>query len=170
MITLVSQLKIEGQNSFNLQDSIFEVGQICILNIKFEFSGGCNPTTESLPLLDSLCNFLKYYEHLKIEIGVHTDFSGTSIYNRDLSEFRAKRVKAYLRFKGINISRLEHKGYGESSPIIITRHLNRQYPFLEVGEKLTETYIKNLENRKIQIIANSLNSRVEIKILVTNQP
>ena len=49
-----------------------------------------------------------------IEIGAHTDASGPSGYNLELSERRAKAVKRYLEKKGISASRLVAKGYGET--------------------------------------------------------
>lgn len=69
--------------------------------------------------------------YLKIEIQGHTDNSGNKIENQKLSELRAKSVLEYLVLKGIDISRLESKGYGESKPVtsnetIEGRKLNRR--------------------------------------------
>ena len=54
---------------------------------------------------------------LKIEIGGHTDNVGSNSYNQKLSEARAKSAVEYLVRKGISATRLQAKGYGESSPI-----------------------------------------------------
>lgn len=66
------------------------------------------------PGLKQLLEVLEEHEHIVIEIGAHTDASGTSKYNQELSEKRAKEVKRYLEKKGIASSRLIAKGYGES--------------------------------------------------------
>ena len=55
---------------------------------------------------------------LKIEIGGHTDNTGTSEYNIKLSEARAKSVYDFLVKYGIDIHRLSYKGYGETKPIV----------------------------------------------------
>lgn len=66
------------------------------------------------PGLKQLLEVLKEHEHVVIEIGAHTDATGSSKYNQELSEKRAKEVKKYLEKKGIASSRLVAKGYGES--------------------------------------------------------
>lgn len=72
---------------------------------------------ESRRELENLTNLLKQNPSLKIEISGHTDNVGTATYNQQLSDKRAKAVVVYLTNKGINSSRLQHKGYGESQPI-----------------------------------------------------
>lgn len=72
---------------------------------------------ESYPSLDSLVSLLQFYPKMVIEIGAHTDSKGTDKYNLDLSQRRAQSVVDYLIGKGIDASRLQSKGYGESQPI-----------------------------------------------------
>jgi outer membrane protein OmpA-like peptidoglycan-associated protein len=52
-----------------------------------------------------------------IEIGSHTDSTGTDDYNIRLSQRRSESVVKYLIDKGIPETRLLAKGYGESMPI-----------------------------------------------------
>ena len=66
------------------------------------------------PGLKQLLEVLEEHEHVVIEIGAHTDATGTSKYNQELSEKRAREVKKYLEKKGISSARLLAKGYGES--------------------------------------------------------
>ena len=66
------------------------------------------------PGLKQLLEVLEEHKHVVIEIGAHTDATGTAKYNQELSEKRAKEVKRYLEKKGIASSRLVAKGYGES--------------------------------------------------------
>lgn len=53
----------------------------------------------------------------KIRIEGHTDSQGTDAYNLDLSRRRAAAVMEYLTTAGVDPSRLESEGYGESKPI-----------------------------------------------------
>ncbi|MGH1338842.1 MAG: OmpA family protein [Aureispira sp.] len=66
------------------------------------------------PGLKELLEILNQHQHVVVEIGAHTDASGTAKYNRELSEKRAIAVKKYLEKKGIPSSRLVARGYGES--------------------------------------------------------
>lgn len=86
---------------------------------------------ESEPELQKLVSFLKNNSQLKVEIQGHTDSSGNAENNKQLSEFRAKSVVDYLIANEIQISRLSHKGYGDTVPIasnetIEGRRLNRR--------------------------------------------
>jgi OOP family OmpA-OmpF porin len=47
----------------------------------------------------------------------HTDNTGSDALNLRLSKDRAESVKAYLVSQGVNPSRVEATGYGESQPI-----------------------------------------------------
>ncbi len=132
-------------------------------------SGGHRPTIESLPVLDSIVDFLKKNKNLIIEVGVHTDNCCDSTMNYQLSEWRARSVTDYFIEKGIEIDRLQYKGYGECNPIIVDSIINIKYPFLAIGQKLDEDYIKKLDTIEKQEVANRLNRRTEIKIVEINQ-
>jgi outer membrane protein OmpA-like peptidoglycan-associated protein/tetratricopeptide (TPR) repeat protein len=71
----------------------------------------------SFPELDKLVSFLEENKKIKIEIGGHTDNTGSVAYNKLLSEKRAKAVYDYLLSKNIEPSRMTYKGYGSSSPL-----------------------------------------------------
>jgi len=66
--------------------------------------------TSLLPLIDLFPNAI-------IEIGSHTDSTGTDDYNIKLSQRRSESVVKYLSEKGIPEERLQAKGYGESIPV-----------------------------------------------------
>jgi outer membrane protein OmpA-like peptidoglycan-associated protein len=73
---------------------------------------------ESYGILDDVANVLKANPNIKkVRIEGHTDSIGTDAYNQKLSQRRANAVQAYLVNKGIDASRLESVGYGESRPI-----------------------------------------------------
>ncbi len=67
--------------------------------------------------LDAYAEFLTAYPNQKVTITGHTDSRGEASYNQQLSEKRAKAVKAYLVNKGIDASRMETHGAGETQPI-----------------------------------------------------
>ncbi|WP_394420278.1 OmpA family protein [Tenacibaculum mesophilum] len=60
---------------------------------------------------------LKEYPTLKIHIESHTDSRGNDSYNSRLSENRAQATLDWFLKKGIDITRLSAKGYGESKLI-----------------------------------------------------
>jgi outer membrane protein OmpA-like peptidoglycan-associated protein len=75
-----------------------------------------NPTAAKA--LDRNGMILKENPQLKVEIGGHTDGSGSEKANQAISEKRAQSAKKYLQDK-FNISgdRLTAKGYGATKPI-----------------------------------------------------
>lgn len=72
---------------------------------------------ESEAELVRLAELLKQNPSVSIEIGGHTDNTGTRQYNEKLSENRAKAVMDYLVGKGIDRSRLSYRGYADTMPI-----------------------------------------------------
>lgn len=95
----------------------FNVGQrITLHNVFFETAAfALEPT--SFPELDKLVELLQAQPELRIEIGGHTDNTGKTEFNRELSANRAKSVYDYLVSKGIAASRLSYKGYADTQPI-----------------------------------------------------
>jgi outer membrane protein OmpA-like peptidoglycan-associated protein len=70
-----------------------------------------------LPKLDKAVKVLKDHPDIKIEIGGHTDSTGSREYNLDLSRRRARSVKDYFEKKGIAADRIKTRGYGPDKPI-----------------------------------------------------
>lgn len=77
-------------------------------------------TDYSKALLDGAAGVIgdlsKKYPDLKVDIGGHTDSTGTDGYNQGLSERRANTVKTYLQTKGVESERMSTQAYGESKP------------------------------------------------------
>jgi peptidoglycan-associated lipoprotein len=65
-------------------------------------------------VLDELYALLLEFATMKIELSSHTDCRATTEYNQDLSQRRAESAVEYLVSKGINKSRMDAVGYGES--------------------------------------------------------
>ncbi|HKV75834.1 MAG TPA: OmpA family protein [Gemmatimonadales bacterium] len=84
--------------------------------VSFE-TGKAALTTSSSDALDRVAAGLAEYQNLTIEIGGHTDNTGSRPTNIKLSKARADAVKAYLVSRGIAASRMTTKGYGPDAPI-----------------------------------------------------
>ncbi len=67
--------------------------------------------------LDKIVSFLQANPSLSVEIGGHTDNTGTREYNLSLSEKRAESVVNYLVYAGISGERIKHQGYGMDQPV-----------------------------------------------------
>ncbi|MCB9224738.1 MAG: OmpA family protein [Crocinitomicaceae bacterium] len=86
-------------------------------NIYFDFDK-YGLRDQSVDELNKLAKIMKDHPTMVIELGGHTDTRGDSNYNQILSENRAKVAKDYLVKKGIDASRIQTKGYGETQPEI----------------------------------------------------
>lgn len=69
------------------------------------------------PILDSVGLVLEEFDQTFVEVAGHTDSSGPSDYNQELSERRAASVADYLVSRGIDRQRLITVGGGENYPI-----------------------------------------------------
>lgn len=67
--------------------------------------------------LDEVAAIFVSQPALSLQIGGHTDSSGSDQYNQKLSQRRADAVRTYLISKGVDASHMVAKGYGESQPI-----------------------------------------------------
>lgn len=73
---------------------------------------------QSKPELERVIKFLNRNPELKIELHGHTDDQGATDYNDKLSKDRSNTVKEYLVRGGIENSRINTIGFGESQPLI----------------------------------------------------
>ena len=111
--------------------------KIILKNIFYDFDKS-TLRPESIEELEKLLDFLNKRPTLRIEISGHTDNKGSARYNKKLSDERAKSVVTYLVNKGIDINRLEAKGYGFDEPIATNdtdegRQMNRRTEFMVIG-------------------------------------
>jgi OOP family OmpA-OmpF porin len=86
-----------------------------IKNLEFDLAKSTIRAT-SFPTLDKVANLI-VSKNLSLKLAGHTDSQGSDAYNMKLSKDRAESVKAYLVSKGVNSSRVEATGYGETQPI-----------------------------------------------------
>jgi outer membrane protein OmpA-like peptidoglycan-associated protein len=90
--------------------------KITLRNIFFDV-GKSTLRAESNAELDRLLKLMQDVPALKIEIGGHTDNTGSATINAKLSQDRADAVVNYLKSKGVAANRMNAKGYGDSVPV-----------------------------------------------------
>ena len=96
----------------NLPDQ-FISNKVNINTIYFDFDKS-NIRPDAAKELDKVVQVMNAYPALTIEAGSHTDSRASDAYNLKLSERRAKSTVDYIVSKGIDASRIIHKGYGET--------------------------------------------------------
>ena len=97
--------------------SPIQVGQqMSLHNVFFAFDSW-ELRDESLPELEKLFSLLESNRGMVVEIGGHTDSTGSDEHNLLLSEKRALAVRDYLIKRGIEPERLYYRGYGEKEPL-----------------------------------------------------
>ena len=90
---------------------------------------------------------MKDHPTMIIELGGHTDTRGDASYNKVLSEKRAQVAKDYLVKNGIDASRIQTKGYGETSP------------------EISDAEIKKISGFKAKNSAHQKNRRTIVKVI-----
>jgi len=97
---------------------IVEEGRISILEtIRFEPESSAIDRG-SYGIMDQIALALRKHKEIdRIEVGGHTDSTGSHEYNMRLSHARARSVRKYLLEQGIQPGRLSARGYGPDKPI-----------------------------------------------------
>lgn len=86
-----------------------------IRNLEFDVNKS-TIRAKSYPTLNRVAELLKT-KNFSLKLAGHTDSQGSDALNMALSKDRAESIKAYLVSQGVNASRVEATGYGESQPI-----------------------------------------------------
>ncbi len=92
-------------------------GSVAVLNNLFFDVDKFELKEKSSPELQKIIRFMNSNPAIRVEIGGHTDNSGSAVYNRQLSEKRAFSVFTFLINHGIDKKRLVTKGYGPDQPV-----------------------------------------------------
>ncbi len=127
--------KFDPPTTIDFKIEKIEKGKPVILN-NVNFSTGADElNVVSKAKLNRLIEFLKENPDLKIALYGHTDNTGGTNYNIQLSTNRTKSVRKYLRSKGISSNRVSYKAFGERKPIASNetargRSLNRRVEFV----------------------------------------
>lgn len=116
---------------------IAEGDKIVLDNIYFEFDQSVL-LPESYDELNELGRFMVQNPKVRIQISGHTDNIGTAEYNFQLSQDRAAAVMSYLSVNGIELDRLESRGFGSEYPVATNdteegRSKNRRVEFEIIG-------------------------------------
>ncbi len=130
-------------------------GKITLDGIYFDFNKATLKPESNKAILSTVA-LMQQYPDLVISIHGHTDSKGSDTYNMTLSADRAASVRNAISSKGIENSRLQSKGYGESEPVATNdtddgRAVNRRVELHKVSggnEKsiITIDFIKPLDN------------------------
>ena len=99
-----------------LYDRIIADGKFVTHGILFDINKS-TIKAKSMGTINEIVKLMKEHTDLRFRIEGHTDSDGEDTYNQKLSEERAASVKSLLVDSGIDASRLETIGYGESKPI-----------------------------------------------------
>ena len=91
-------------------------GKVALYGILFDFDKATLQQSSSEQLQDVLTLLLSN-PALRLEIQGHTDSDGSAAYNLQLSQQRSESVLNYLLLFGIEPSRLQARGYGETMPV-----------------------------------------------------
>ena len=100
-----------------MMETLDAAGSIALYGIPFDFDKATQQQASGKQLHDVL-TLLHTNPDLRLEIQGHTDSDGSADYNLQLSQRPAESVRQYLLLFGIEASRLQAKGYGESMPIV----------------------------------------------------
>lgn len=98
-------------------DEIVEGEMVKLNPILFDFDKH-NIKPQAAFELDKLVELMKKNPDMVIKVESHTDNRGSDVYNRDLSERRARSTVQYVISKGIAKNRISGQGFGESRPAV----------------------------------------------------
>lgn len=113
----LGKIKQTKKGSKTVEQDLGLVGQGDIFrldNIYYDYGQFFIRPDAAKELETKLVPLLKKYTDMRIEVRSHTDSRSTDAFNTKLSENRARAVVDYLVARGVNINRIEAKGYGES--------------------------------------------------------
>ena len=119
--------------------------EVLDLNLPFP-SGGYDLEPSVSTFLDEYGNMLKKRNEVSIEIQGHSDHIGKEKENKILSEKRAKKVYEYLKKIGVDSTKINYKGYGDTQPIIYCDDENYKCSKEEIAKNRRVTFrVKSIE-------------------------
>ncbi|MDG1395287.1 MAG: OmpA family protein [Flavobacteriales bacterium] len=109
--------------------------------------------------LDKLVEVLVTNEDLRIQLRSHTDFRSGDDFNLALSQKRADACVTYLIEQGIDPTRLEAIGMGESEPLVLQEDRSG---FVK-GAVLSQQFIEEIRSKRRRKLAHQMNRRTDFK-------
>jgi OmpA-OmpF porin, OOP family len=138
-IPLISNFRIAAGLP-DMRNRLLKEGKIISYGILFDV-GSDKLKPESYSTLKEISDILKENPAIRIQVVGHTDSDGDDVSNLDLSKRRGTSVKNELVAKfGVDASRLETDGKGESEPLVdnsslVKKAINRRVEFITIKEK-----------------------------------
>ncbi len=111
-----AELVIESREEVRARELSQKLSALDTSKITFN-PGSAELEADAIEVLDTVAATIANYSDQVIEISGHTDSSGDSVINLELSKKRAMAVRDYLVSKGLPDSQLRPIGYGESNPV-----------------------------------------------------
>ncbi len=105
-----------AEGGVELYDKLMTDGKIVTRGIHFDV-GKATIKPESMGVINEIVKLMNDHPEIKFSVEGHTDSDGDETYNQKLSEARASSVKNAMVDLGIDASRLETKGFGESNSV-----------------------------------------------------
>jgi OOP family OmpA-OmpF porin len=136
----------EGVGLRGLEADLITRGLLTLNTVYFDYNS-TNIKPESYATLREVGLILEKYSELKIEVGGHTDNTGSDTYNLRLSQARAGSVLNWLldNVPGLSLDQFTIYGYGPSQPVAGNdtaegRTLNRRVEFKVLNTSELEKY------------------------------
>tara|TARA_B100000780_G_scaffold222906_1_gene162001 strand:+ start:301 stop:2394 length:2094 start_codon:yes stop_codon:yes gene_type:complete len=114
--------------------------------------------------LDKLVGVLQTNPDLRIQLRSHTDFRSGDDFNLALSQKRADACVSYLIEQGVDATRLEALGMGESEPLTL---LEDRSGFVK-GDVLSQEFIESIRSKRRRNLAHQMNRRTDFKQIETD--
>ena len=99
-----------------MADELNKSGHIAVYGIHFQ-TGDAMIMPDSMHVLGDVAKMLQQNPEVKVSVEGHTDNAGSAASNQELSDSRAQNVMAWLTSHGIDRTRLQAKGWGQSKPV-----------------------------------------------------
>lgn len=115
MTRAIKNIRI-AEGGKKLYDRVVADGKIVTRGIMFDINKA-SLKPESMGVINEIADLMKEHQDFKFSIEGHTDADGDDSYNLNLSEQRAAAVKDALTKMGVDSSRLQVKGMGETIPV-----------------------------------------------------
>ena len=148
--TQLYPIGVQGLDDLSFEFALEPIlkGRTFVIKNLFFASNQTTILPQSEPSLRELYEFLAENPDIRIRITGHTDWIGTDEANQKLSEGRANSVKNSMVERGIDPSRIETEGKGESQPVDTNetekgRQNNRRVEFTILGETLPQNSFVN---------------------------
>ena len=129
----------ESPSDLDFDLSKIEVGKAFKINNIYFSTDSFNLNKKAKIILNSFVEFLQANPSVRIAVHGHTDSDGDQLLNLELSTKRAEQVHNYLKDMGVEASRLQFKGFGETKPLQSNnseegKSANRRTEFFVVGK------------------------------------